>query len=54
LTEVNAALVDRAPAKGEFAGEPVNRLLVSAEDERGQRMGSRGNLAEGFVQRLVG
>jgi hypothetical protein len=51
--QIDVGLIDRSASVREFANEAVDRLLVAAEDEGRQRMGGRGNLAEGFIQRLI-
>jgi hypothetical protein len=47
--QVNVHQVHPAPTIGELAHEPIDRLLVAAEDETGERMWCRRDPSERLV-----
>src|SRR6516225_5345022 len=51
--QVDIDLIDRATAEGQFTDKPVDRLLIAAEDESGERVWRSGNSAERLIKRPI-
>jgi hypothetical protein len=52
--QVDVDLIHRAAAVGELADEPVDGLLIAAEDESSERMRRCSDAGQSFVERFVG
>src|ERR1700689_821141 len=52
--QVNVYLIDRAAAEGQARQEVIDRLLISAEEEAGERLRMLLHLANGRIHVLVG